>query len=121
MTALHDFALARGIQFASDEVYHPIYHGRQTVSAARLPNATIIGDFSKAFSLGGLRLGWAVERNVQLRKQYMNAREYMPGNTSTCAEKSGREILPGPSNTLRLLCKEVGLLLDLIAAQFCSP
>jgi aspartate/methionine/tyrosine aminotransferase len=86
MTALHDFALERGIQFVSDEVYHPIYHGRQTVSAARLPNAAVIGDFSKAFSLGGLRLGWAVERNVQLRKQYMNAREYITISNTPMAE-----------------------------------
>ena len=58
MEMLHDFAAERGIQFVSDEVYHPIYHGRETASAARLPKATVIGDFSKAFSLSGL--GWVV-------------------------------------------------------------
>ena len=30
MEALHDFTAERGIQLVSDEVYHPIYHGRQT-------------------------------------------------------------------------------------------
>ncbi|MBA3767401.1 MAG: pyridoxal phosphate-dependent aminotransferase, partial [Acidobacteria bacterium] len=37
LRALHDFAAERGIQFVSDEVYHPIYHGRETESAAILP------------------------------------------------------------------------------------
>src|SRR5690349_5591223 len=30
MEVLHDFAAERGIQLISDEVYHPIYHGKQT-------------------------------------------------------------------------------------------
>src|SRR6266513_2919804 len=51
MEALHDFAAERGIQLVSDEVYHPIYHGRQTKSAARLPHVTVISDLSKAFSI----------------------------------------------------------------------
>jgi len=51
MEALHDFSAERGIQLVSDEVYHPIYHGRQTKSAARLPHATVISDLSKAFSI----------------------------------------------------------------------
>jgi aspartate/methionine/tyrosine aminotransferase len=51
MEALHDFTAERGIQLVSDEVYHPIYHGRQMRSAARLPHATVIGDLSKAFSI----------------------------------------------------------------------
>ena len=57
MEALHDFAAERGIQLVSDEVYHPIYHGRQTKSAARLPHATVISDLSKAFSIAGVRTG----------------------------------------------------------------
>lgn len=77
MEMLHDFAAERGIQFVSDEVYHPIYHGRETASAARLPKATVIGDFSKAFSLSGLRLGWVVESESARRKQYLNTREYI--------------------------------------------
>jgi aspartate/methionine/tyrosine aminotransferase len=46
MEALHDFTAGRGIQLVSDEVYHPIYHGSQTKSAARLPHATVIAYFS---------------------------------------------------------------------------
>lgn len=83
---LHDIAEERGIQFVSDEVYHPIYHGRQTASAARLPHATVIGDFSKAFSLSGLRLGWVVEPDSTRRRQYLNTREYVSISNTPMAE-----------------------------------
>src|SRR5882672_4931517 len=62
---LHDFAVERGIKFVSDEVYHPIYHGRETNSAAALPRATVLGSFSKALSLSGLRIGWMIERDAE--------------------------------------------------------
>src|ERR1700745_549261 len=58
MEALHEFAAERGIQLVSDEVYHPIDHGRQTKSAARLAHAAVITDLSKAFSIPGVRTGW---------------------------------------------------------------
>ena len=63
MEAPHDFASAKGIQLVSDEVYHPIYHGPPSHSAARLPHATTIGDFSKAFPLAGTRTGWMIEHD----------------------------------------------------------
>jgi len=34
MRSLHDFAAERGIQFVSDEVFHPIYHGPDMAAAA---------------------------------------------------------------------------------------
>ncbi|MBV9927876.1 MAG: pyridoxal phosphate-dependent aminotransferase [Acidobacteria bacterium] len=74
---LHDFAAGRGIQFVSDEVYHPIYHGRETNTAARLPHATVVGSFSKSLSASGLRVGWVVERDRPRLRQYTNARQYL--------------------------------------------
>jgi aspartate/methionine/tyrosine aminotransferase len=76
MLALHDFAAEREIQFVCDEVFHPIYHGREVASAARLERATVIGDFSKAFALSGLRVGWIIEPDARRRRAYVNAREY---------------------------------------------
>jgi len=76
MQDLHDFCLERGIQFVSDQVYHPIYHGPETHSASRLPHATVIGDFSKALCLSGLRLGWMIDRDPLRRERYCNARNY---------------------------------------------
>ena len=86
MEALHDFTAERGIQLVSDEVYHPIYHGRQTKSAARLPHATVIADLSKAFSIAGVRTGWMIEHDAQRRQQYWNARAYFSICNTTTGE-----------------------------------
>lgn len=73
---LHAFAYERGIQLVSDQVYHPIYHGSTTRSAARLPHATVISDFSKAIPLSGIRTGWMIEHDEKRRQQYWTARSY---------------------------------------------
>jgi aspartate/methionine/tyrosine aminotransferase len=86
MEALHNFTAERGIQLVSDEVYHPIYHGRQTKSAARLPHVTVISDLSKAFSIPGVRTGWMIEHDAQRRQQYWNARAYFSICNSTTGE-----------------------------------
>jgi aspartate/methionine/tyrosine aminotransferase len=76
LDTLHDFCAERGLPFIVDQVYHPIYHGAATRSAARLPHATVLGDFSKALCLSGLRTGWMVEPNAERRGRYLNARSY---------------------------------------------
>jgi aspartate/methionine/tyrosine aminotransferase len=76
MERLHEFTSARGIQLVSDEVYHPIYHGQKTKSASRLPQATVIHDFSKAFAFSGIRIGWMIEHDAKRRERYWNARAY---------------------------------------------
>jgi len=86
MEALHDFTAGRGIQLVSDEVYHPIYHGRPTRSAARLPHATVISDLSKAFSLAGVRTGWMIEHDARRRQQYWNARATFSISNNTPGE-----------------------------------
>jgi aspartate/methionine/tyrosine aminotransferase len=87
MRSLHDFAAGRGIQFVSDEVFHPVYHdGSEMASAARLPRATVIGDFSKAFALSGLRAGWIIEPDQRRRAHYLNAREYFSISNTTVGE-----------------------------------
>jgi len=86
MEALHSFTAERGIQLVSDEVYHPIYHGRHTKSAARLPHATVIADLSKAFSIAGVRTGWMIEHDARRRQQYWTARAYFSISNTTTGE-----------------------------------
>jgi aspartate/methionine/tyrosine aminotransferase len=86
MDHLHAFTSGRGIQLVSDEVYHPIYHGEKVQSAARLPRATVINDFSKALSLPGLRIGWIIEHDAQKRERYANARAFSTVCSSSLAE-----------------------------------
>lgn len=86
MESLHEFTSSRGIQLIADEVYHPIYHGQPTRSAARLPGATVIHDFSKAFPLAGVRTGWMIEHDPERRQRYWNARAFFSVSNSTAGE-----------------------------------
>jgi aspartate/methionine/tyrosine aminotransferase len=86
LDSLHEFTSSRGIQLVSDEVYHPIYHGQATRSAARLPHATVIHDFSKAFPLSGVRTGWMIEHDPKRRARYWNARAYFSISNNSAGE-----------------------------------
>jgi aspartate/methionine/tyrosine aminotransferase len=83
---MHEFTASRKIQLISDEVYHPIYHGQVTRSASRLPHATVIHDFSKAFPLAGVRTGWMIEHDPKRRELYWNARTYFSISNNTAGE-----------------------------------
>jgi aspartate/methionine/tyrosine aminotransferase len=86
LDCLHEFTTSREIQLVSDEVFHPIYHGQATKSASRLPHATVIHDFSKAFPLSGVRTGWMIEHNSKRRERYWNARSYFSISNNTAGE-----------------------------------
>ncbi|MFZ0814721.1 MAG: aminotransferase class I/II-fold pyridoxal phosphate-dependent enzyme [Candidatus Sulfotelmatobacter sp.] len=90
LDSLHEFTASRGIQLVSDEVYHPIYHpissGQATRSASRLPHATVIHDFSKAFPLSGVRTGWMIEHDATRRERYLNARTIFSISNNTAGE-----------------------------------
>jgi aspartate/methionine/tyrosine aminotransferase len=86
MDSLHEFTASREIQLVSDEVYHPIYHETATRSASRLPHATVIHDFSKAFPLAGVRTGWMIEHDAKRRELYWNARTIFSISNNTAGE-----------------------------------
>jgi aspartate/methionine/tyrosine aminotransferase len=83
---LHDFCAERGIQFLCDQVFHPIYYGPSNRTAAALPHATVLSDFSKALCLTGLRVGWIVERDRDRLEQYREARTYFTVSNSPVTE-----------------------------------
>src|SRR5580698_10769407 len=87
MESLHDFCAERRVQFVSDQVYHPIYHGAEARSAARLAHATVISDFSKALCLSGLRIGWMVDHDAARRERYLNARNYFTITANVFGER----------------------------------
>jgi aspartate/methionine/tyrosine aminotransferase len=97
---LHDLTSERGVQLVVDEVYHPIYHGPTAPSASRLPGVTVLGDFSKALCLSGLRLGWIVERDEARRARYENTSGYLTVSTSPLSEALG---VIGADNHHRIL------------------
>jgi len=87
MHAIHDFCMEKRIPFISDQVYHPIYHGPESASAARLSHATVISDFSKALCLSGLRIGWMIDRDPVRRERYRNARNYFTITANVFGER----------------------------------
>ena len=74
--SLHDFCAGRGIQFVCDQVFHPNYYHGDVSTAATLPAATVVGDFSKALCLPGLRVGWIADRNHDRLERYREARMF---------------------------------------------
>jgi len=83
---LDAFAQRRGIHLVVDEVYHPIYHGETRRSAAEYTRAAVLGDFSKSFSLPGLRIGWLLERDAKRRYELENAHGYFTVCASMLSE-----------------------------------
>lgn len=89
LDAIHQFCAARNVDLVVDEVYHPIYHGPEMPSAARLERAIVIGDFSKALCLSGLRLGWIVDRDPARRARFHNARCFFTASNTALGEQLG--------------------------------
>jgi aspartate/methionine/tyrosine aminotransferase len=77
----------RGIPVIVDEVYHPAYFGAAAQSAAQLANTIVVGDFSKAYSLSGLRIGWLIDRDAARRERLINLRSYFTVSGSAVTER----------------------------------
>ncbi len=88
--ALAEMLGARGIALIVDEVYHPLYFpspGRGAVaSASTLPDTIVIGDFAKALSLPGLRVGWLIDRDARRREALIDLRSYFTISGSPLTE-----------------------------------
>ena len=91
MSAAEQHALAHelaagGIPLIVDEVYHPLYSGEPIPSASRLPNTIVLGDFAKALSLPGLRVGWLIDRDARRREALLDLRSYFTISGSPLTE-----------------------------------
>ena len=86
MQALATLASSRGALLVADEVYHPLYLGRPMASAAVRPETVVVGDFSKALCLSGLRLGYIIDRDPARRERWLRARMHFTITSSTLGE-----------------------------------
>lgn len=82
---------ARGIPLIVDEVYFPLFFGpgssgQARASASALPNTIVIGDFAKALSLPGLRVGWLIDRDAHRREALLHLRSYFTISGSPLTE-----------------------------------
>jgi aspartate/methionine/tyrosine aminotransferase len=92
--ALAEELAAGGIPLIVDEVYHPLYHGADIPSATALPNNTIVlGDFAKALSLPGLRVGWLIDRDARRREALLDLRSYFTISGSPLTDAIGAHAL----------------------------
>ncbi len=68
LAALLDAARDAGAAVISDEIYHGLHYGDRAVSALELTGeATVVGSFSKYFSMTGWRVGWMVVPEAHVR------------------------------------------------------
>jgi aspartate/methionine/tyrosine aminotransferase len=112
---LAELLAARGIPLVVDEVYHPLYHGPVVASAASLPNTIVLGDFAKALSIPGLRIGWLVDADASRREALMNLRSYFTISCSPLAEAIGAHVLAHAAQVLERLRKVSGANLALLS------
>lgn len=84
---------ARGIALIVDEVYHPLYHHAPVASAVGLPNTIVLGDFAKALSIPGLRIGWLIDADPGRREALMDLRSYFTISGSPLTEAVGAHAL----------------------------
>jgi aspartate/methionine/tyrosine aminotransferase len=79
----------RGVPLIVDEVYHPLYFSGEMPTAAALPGTIVLGDFAKALSIPGLRIGWLIERDARRREAFIDARSYFTISGSPLTEALG--------------------------------
>ncbi|HEV7606608.1 MAG TPA: pyridoxal phosphate-dependent aminotransferase [Steroidobacteraceae bacterium] len=90
---LADALAARGIPLIVDEVYHPLYFGDRVGSASALPNTIVLGDFAKALSIPGLRIGWLIDGDAGRREALLDMRSYLTISGSPLTEAVGAHAL----------------------------
>ena len=68
MEALVAYCRDNGMRLFSDEIYHGITYGHESVTAAAFDSeAVVINSFSKYFSMTGWRLGWMIVPPTMMR------------------------------------------------------
>jgi aspartate/methionine/tyrosine aminotransferase len=85
----------RGVPLIVDEVYHPLYVSDEVPTASTLggfaapSNTLVLGDFAKAMSIPGLRIGWIIDRDPPRRAALIEARSYFTISGSPLTEYLG--------------------------------
>jgi aspartate/methionine/tyrosine aminotransferase len=90
---LSEALTTRGIPLIVDEVYHPLYFTGDIPGACALPNTIVLGDFAKALSIPGLRIGWLIDRDANRREALLDLRSYFTISSSPLTEAIGAHAL----------------------------
>ena len=99
ITAIVALCRERGLWLVADEAYEDVVFEGEHVSAASLPGAyerTItMFTFSKSYAMTGLRLGYVVARDAQLRDRMKKVLFYTASNISSVVQFGGIGALEG--------------------------
>ena len=58
-----------------------------------MPNTIVLGDFAKALSIPGLRIGWLIDADAQRRSALLDLRSYFTISGSPLTEAVGAHVL----------------------------
>ncbi len=106
-----DVCLAEGIFVISDEIYEKLtYDGFELISVASMGddvrnNSLIINGFSKAYSMTGWRLGWAVGPEEVIQGM-SKVQSHSTSNANSLAQYAGVEALTGSQHEIGRMRQE---------------
>ena len=82
----------------TDEIFRPLFHADEKPTSMLEHSATydriiVTGSLSKPWGLSGVRIGWVVTKNAELRRACLDIREYTTSYVSAIDEVVAREVL----------------------------
>ncbi|KAI1502530.1 pyridoxal phosphate-dependent transferase [Biscogniauxia marginata] len=115
LTQIIDLARTRDLIVFSDEVYRPLFHSLDgsatpppSVLSLGYPKVVATSSMSKAWSLAGIRVGWAASRDRAIVSALAVARDYTTISVSQLDDRVARYAL-GASVRPRLLARNLDL------------
>ncbi|KAI1423192.1 PLP-dependent transferase [Xylaria sp. FL1777] len=103
LSQIIEVARARGIVVFSDEVYRPLFHSPATTTTTTPPppsalalgydKVVVTSSMSKAWSLAGIRVGWAACRDRDIVARLAGARDYTTISVSQLDDQVARYAL----------------------------
>ena len=91
-------AKERNIILFCDEIFRPLFHAGGKIPTSLLEHSTydrtvVAGSLSKVWGFGGVRIGWVVTRDRQIREACLKVRKWMVLCVSVADEIIAREVL----------------------------
>ncbi|MFN2519817.1 MAG: aminotransferase class I/II-fold pyridoxal phosphate-dependent enzyme [Candidatus Limnocylindria bacterium] len=131
LRALAGVLAPRGVWLLSDEVYRDLVlePGLSVCSAAEIyERAVTVGDVSKPYGLGGLRIGWLISRDPDLRQRIAAHRDYttisvptISDALATIAIRHGQELLAKPLRNARSNLRQLEGIRRRTSLSFTTP
>ncbi len=124
LAGIADLAREHHLWVVADEAYEDLLFQGEHVSIATLPGmyerTLLMYTFSKSYAMTGLRLGYLVVRNDQLRDRVQKVVLYTTSNVASVVQFGGIGALEGPQDCVREFREELRARRDLFYAGIAS-